>query len=92
VSEYDAQWKLSDAMMELALGEGTLGERLDRAAPLVMSLEAEDLPPGLRYRFIELREALTSGDHLTSHERCLAMAECLRDLEGAVNPFEDQVK
>jgi len=92
VSAYDAQWKLSEAMMELALGEGTPAERLDRVAALVLSLDAEDLPTGHRYKFIELRESLREGDHLRSHERSLEMAERLRELDGVVNPFEDGVR
>ena len=78
--------------MELALGEGTLGERIDRVAALVLSLEPEDLPDGYRYKYIELREALSRGDHLLSHELSLRMAEQLRELDGVLNPYEDSVK
>ena len=78
--------------MEMALGEGSPAERMDRAAPLILSLEAADLPAGLAYRFIGLRESLERGDHLASDDACAEMARCLRELEGVVNPYEDTVK
>lgn len=72
--------------MELALGDGDPRERMDRVVPLVLSLESDDFPYGLRHRFIALRDRLIEGEHLADEERCLELIGCLRELEGSVNP------